>query len=117
LPTTKPTGSKPACLISRNSLTLRSEVNRPAWFCCRRALPASGTPSSEVGSYVLSVSSVSLMLALLLVGSLVCSSAPFEDCSKLCRQIDGRLGCVRDRRAVLADRRTDHMESHHQPAA
>ena len=38
-------GWKPAWRTSRNSLIERSLVNRPARFCCRRARPASGTPS------------------------------------------------------------------------
>ena len=36
-------------------MTDRSEVNRPWRFCCRRARPASGTPSREVGSYAVSL--------------------------------------------------------------
>ncbi len=49
-PTTRPSGSKPASLTSRNSATDRSDVNRPRLFCSRRARPAAGTPSIDVGS-------------------------------------------------------------------
>ncbi len=44
LPTTRPTGSNPASVTSRNSLTLRSEVYRPWRFCSRRSTPDSGNP-------------------------------------------------------------------------
>ena len=51
LPTTRPTGSNPASVTSRNSLTLRSEVYRPSRFCSRRSRPDSGIPSRDPGSY------------------------------------------------------------------
>src|SRR3954451_14054891 len=36
--------------MSRYSLTLRSDVNRPALFCSSRSRPDCGTPSSGSGS-------------------------------------------------------------------
>src|SRR5579863_9987850 len=51
-PTTRPTGSKPACSTYRYSFTERSDVNSPRAFILRRSLACSARPSVLVGSYV-----------------------------------------------------------------
>src|SRR5207244_1760985 len=50
--TTRPSGSNPACLTSRNSLTERSLVKKRPDSRMRRSRsrPASGMPSTDVGS-------------------------------------------------------------------
>src|ERR1035441_3679769 len=94
---TSPSGWKPAWRTSRNSLTDRSLVNRPERFCCRRAVPASGTPSVLLGSYA----TVSFLPRL---QGRQARSAQRED-------LEGRgLGGLGGDRRVIADDGADHVK-------
>src|ERR1035441_5238904 len=92
---TSPSGWKPAWRTSRNSLTERSLVNRPERFCCRRAGPASGTPSVLLGSYA---KGLPFSLG---VGS---RSAQREDLHRRGGRPGGR------QRGILADHGAHHVE-------
>src|SRR6266566_5428855 len=106
LPTTSPSGSKPACLMSRNSLTDRSEVNRPCRFCSNRARPASGMPSSEVGSYGVSRSSVMACSSFVHVGGVGKVSWARDD-RRSAEQVQHRFGWPYGGLLLLADRGAD----------